>query len=127
MTEMQSEVNTFLTQKMEEDKAAASTQSDAKKAKEKPQSAEAENMVPLGVRCAEDYRRELKIYAATIGKSMQDVVLEGIELHRQKHGKQRCLIALARLERPRLCDHFPTLGDSRYHLGLHIVSVQARA
>ncbi len=50
--------------------------------------AEGVDLVPLGIHATREFRMGLKIYAATIGKSMQDVVLEGIEMHREKHGRR---------------------------------------
>ncbi len=58
-------------------------------AKKKPDPAPKEEMVLLNARVPASFRQELKLYAATIGKDMQQIVMEGVELHRQKHGRAK--------------------------------------
>jgi hypothetical protein len=48
-----------------------------------------DEMVTLNMRVPASFRRELKLYAVTIGKDMSEVVREGIELHRQKYSKAK--------------------------------------
>ena len=47
----------------------------------------AEESVPMTFRVEKSFRKMLKQYAASLEKPMVEVIREGIELHRQKHGK----------------------------------------
>jgi hypothetical protein len=57
--------------------------------RKKPAPAAKEEMVLFNARVPASFRHELKLYAATIGKDMQQIVMEGVELHRQKYGKAK--------------------------------------